>query len=136
MSNVDGNTWTLAASGDIGSEVTWESGYVLIGCARSLLILLEWVEEKNIDWVYLLNGLTRLAVLEEIEFTPLYVHRYFEDIEGFLTIEEEPESELGPGCSFNHIDIYVGKDDIEILMEQFGILVNRLQSYPLLQPFL
>ena len=31
---------------------------------------------------------------------------------------------------------YVGKDDIEILMEQFGILVNRLQSYPLLQPFL
>jgi hypothetical protein len=135
MAIVDNKTWILAAHGELGDVVYWEPKFEPIEHARYLLCLLEEVGEDQVDWKSLLSCLPNLEILESMDFPPLYVERAFDEIDGFLTIEDEPVIER-PGASFNRIEIYVARADACDLLREFSELSRRLSEYEPLKPYL
>jgi hypothetical protein len=53
----------------------------------------------------------------------------FEEIDGFLTLVDEPEHDEIPGMSFNQTRIYVAREKSVELLRQFQVLRNRLNDY-------
>ena len=105
MIDIDTDTWILAAHGELGDMVHWEPAFESIEHTRSMLCLLEEISEDQVDWDSLLSGLPKLQTVESMDFPPLYNQRAFNEIDGFLTLEEEPVNEQ-PRMSFNRIEIY------------------------------
>jgi len=129
MSNADSEVWVLAASGELGDAVYWEPGFEAVERARDLLCSLEEIGQKKVDWRYLLQGLSNLSVIEKMSFPPLYTENAFDEIDGFLTITEEPENDDIPCMSFNRIEVFIDRENMERLIEQFEILSDRLENY-------
>lgn len=134
MNKADADKWVLAAQGELGDVVNWEQDFEAFERARSLLCLLEEIGDDEVDWQYLLQGLPNLSIIESMEFPPLYVEDAFDSIDGFLTIVGEPLTEA-PGMSFNRIEIYVDRNSVDRLIEQFDILSDRLEEYKPLAPY-
>ena len=128
-------SWILVASGELGDLTWWEQEFAKIERAQNLLCLLEEIGEENVDWSYLLEGLPRLKSIRSMPFPPLYGVDEFGAIDGFSVEMEEPEVEY-PGTSFMQVKIEVFSDDVDEISGQFGMLVERLESYPPLQGYL
>ena len=135
MIKADSDVWALAASGQLGDAVYWETGFEAVERARELLCYLEEIGQKKIDWRYLLQGLPSLDVIETMDFPPLYKEDAFDEIDGFLTITEEPENDEIPCMSFDRIEVYVDRENMERLIEQFAILSDRLENYKPLESY-
>jgi hypothetical protein len=136
MIEVDSEGWVLAAEGQLGDQVYWEEGFETIERARGLLCSMEEIDESKIDWWYLLQGLPDLGDIEKMSFPPLYNEDDFDEINGFLTVADEPENDDRPSVSFNHIRVYIERDMLSCLMEQFNTLKDRLENYKPLEPYL
>ena len=134
MSEPHHGTWVLAARGDLGAEVHWQKGFEVLGNVRSLLNLLEEVGEHRIDWAHLLAGLPYFAPLRSLPSPPLYDESRFEELDGFLTLVDEPEHDQIPGMSFNQIRVYVEREQRARILGEFEELERRLKSYELLKP--
>ena len=134
MDTPDSNTWLLAAKGELGDVVLWEPELEIFEGARGYLSLLEEIGEDAVNWGSLLSGLPRLGVLAEMDFSPLYVERAFDEIDGFLTIEDEPLVDR-PGCAFEPIEIYIERTALPELLNEFKQLMERLSAYPPLKPY-
>jgi hypothetical protein len=67
---VDTDTWTKVASGDLGDVIYWETGFEALGEVQSILSQLEEVGEENVEW-------------ENADFPPLY------DVTDFETCFDE-----------------------------------------------
>jgi hypothetical protein len=81
------------------------------------------------------KALPKLKNLESMQFPSLYSEDTFDEIDGFLTILDEPLVKA-PGMSFNRIEIYVECENVKKLIDQFEELSSRFQEYEPLQPFL
>ena len=127
MPEMDEEYWALVGSGDLGGWIHWEKGFAPIASMMSNHWLLEEIGENEVDMDDLLKGLTHLRVLDELSFPPLYSERDFDSIDGFITFEDD-DSEGGPGMSFNRIHIYVERDKQATLLQEFGLLSERLES--------
>ena len=135
MNAKEDSQWVLVASGELGDLIFWEPGFTTIERAQNLLCLLEEVGAEKIEWSYLLDGLPRLKAIEHMNFPPLYSVDAFDEIDGFYTEQEEPMVEY-PGTSFMQIKVEVQKKEVDELLEQFRVLVDRLENYPLLEGYI
>ena len=136
MSKVDSEVWVLAASGQLGDAIYWEPGFEAVERARRLLCLLEEIGQKKVDWSYLLQGLPNLDDIKTMSFPPLYTEDAFDEIDGFLTVTEEPEDDDRPGVSFSRIEVYIDRENRERLIEQFETLSDRLEKFKPLEPYI
>jgi hypothetical protein len=85
----DRQTWILAGSGEIGGDgIDWKKRFEAIGSARTLLSLLEYIDEKKVNWRYLVAGLPRFAVLKTLPFPPLYHASDLDSVDGLSTSAE------------------------------------------------
>jgi hypothetical protein len=131
--DVDPGTWTKVASGDIGDMIYWKPGFEALGKVRSILSQLEEVGKENVDWKSLIGEHSYFEILEHSNFPPLYNFRDFETWEDFLAIVKEPEptGEMPFGPQFNSLDLYVGNDEKERVIQEF---TNFLQHLKTLKP--
>jgi hypothetical protein len=136
MSKADTGVWSLAASGQLGDAVYWEPGFEAVERARELLCYLENIGQKKVDWRYLLRGLPNLGAIETMDFPPLYTEDAFDEIDGFLALTEEPESNDRPGVSFSRIEVYIDREKRIRLIEQFEALSGRLENYKPLESYI
>lgn len=129
----DRQTWILAGSGEIGGDgIGWRKGFEVIDSARTLLSLLEYLDEKKVNWRYLVAGLPRFSVLKTLSFPPLYSASDLDYVDGFLTMVKEPR-DSAPGMSFVRIKIYVERKQQSALLQDFVTLCSRLRAYPALK---
>jgi hypothetical protein len=127
----DAGTWTKVASGDLGDMIYWEPGFEALGEVRSILSQLEEVGEQNVDWKSLIGEHSYFEILEHSEFPALYNESDFETYwQDFLAIVKEPEptGEMPPGPTFNSLDLYVGNDEKEKLVQEFTKFLQHLKS--------
>jgi hypothetical protein len=136
VNKADSEVWVLAATGQLGDAVYWEPGFEVVERVRRLLCLLEEIGQKKVDWSYLLQGLPNLGDIETMSFPPLYTEDAFDEIDGFLTVTEEPEDDDRPGMSFSRIEVYIDRENRERLIEQFETLSDRLENFKPLGPYI
>ena len=61
---VDADTWTEVASGDLGDVICWETGFEAPGEVQSILSQLEEVGEENVEWESLVGEHSYFAGIE------------------------------------------------------------------------
>jgi hypothetical protein len=61
---VDADTWTEVASGDLGDATYWETGFEALGEVQSILSQLEEVGEENVEWESLVGEHSYFAGIE------------------------------------------------------------------------
>ena len=125
---VDNDTWTKVASGDLGDVIYWEAGFEALGEVQSILSQLE-VGEENVDWKSLVGEHSYFAVIEDADFPPLYDESDFETwFDDFLAVVKETTGDEMPGQSFNSLDLYVANNEKEKVIPKFTDFLQHLKS--------
>jgi hypothetical protein len=126
---VDAGTWTKVASGELGDMIYWETGFEALGEVQSILSRLEEVGEENVDWEILIGEHSYFAGIENADFPPLYDVTDFETcFDDFLAIVKEPTEYGMPGQSFDSLDLYVGNDEKEKVIQEFTDFLQHLKA--------
>jgi hypothetical protein len=100
---VDDETWTKVASGDLGDVIDLEADFEALGEVQSILSQLEKVGEENVDWKSLVGERSYFANIEDADFPPLYDERDFETcFDDLLAVVKEPRGDEMPGQSLIH----------------------------------
>jgi hypothetical protein len=133
--NVDRNTWTKVASGELGDVIDWEAGFEALGEVQYILSHLEEVgEEEDVDWDTLVGEHSYFAIIKDADFPPLYNESDFETwFNDFLAVVKEPTGDEMPGQSFNSLDLYVANNEKEKVIQNFVRFLEHLKALKPLQ---
>ena len=128
--------WHEIASGDIGDMLHWEPVYELLEHAESVLGALEELRGTEIDWEPLLNGLPRFSFLPDLLEQRQFSFQAWDQVDGFRVLEEETEDVGSMSGWFTFMRLEMDHDRNQEIYRSFTILVERLEAYPPLKPYL